>query len=108
MLGELLLLGARRTDLDADVVVARCVALEGIAAACEESYYLAGDEWQPNPWHAASALGPWGWARETRLHPIWVGLVSDHFPIEPATARALRQRLVEDGAAWASKRRRLS
>jgi hypothetical protein len=107
LLGELILLGARGTEATVEDVVERCAALERVAAACEQ-YYLPGDEWEPNPWFAASALGPWGWARETQLHAVWVGLVADHFPTEPAAARAMKQRLVEDGARWAAKRRRLS
>lgn len=107
LLGEIILLGARGSAADLEIVAARCAALERIAAGCEE-YYLPDRDWEPNPWHAASALGPWGWATETELHPVWVALVQDHAPTEPASARALRERLVADGARWAGKRRRLS
>lgn len=57
LLGELLLLGARGTDADPEAVAARCAALDRIAAACEE-YYLPGDDWDPNPWFAASSSVP--------------------------------------------------
>jgi hypothetical protein len=54
-----------------------------------------------------SAPGPSGWAPRSSLHPEWIGLVAEHFPDEPAAARTLKQRLLAEGARWATKPRRL-
>lgn len=107
VLGELILLGLQWRDADPAVIVARCAELERISGECEAEA-LPGDEWRPNPYHARSTLGPWGWATETTLHPVWVELVAQHFPAEPAPARVLKQRILADGAKWANKPRRLS
>lgn len=105
ILGELILLGARGGD-DAEVV-ARCAELERIVGECEE-YYLPGDDWRPNPWFAKTNVCPWGWWSATELHPVWIGLVAEHFPEAPEAARIIKMRLLADGARWADKRRRLS
>ena len=106
MLGELILLGAGGEAADAELVAARCAAVERITADCAE-YYLPGDDWQPNPWFASSAPAPWGWTSRSELHPVWFGLIAEHFPGAPAAARTLQQRLLAEGARWASRPRRL-
>jgi hypothetical protein len=39
-----------------------------------------------------------------QLHPVWLDLVAARFPVEPATAAAMKQHLLAGGARWTGRR----
>lgn len=49
----------------------------------------------------------WGLTHFDQLHPVWLDLVAARFPVEPATAAAMKQHLLAGGARRTGRRREL-
>jgi hypothetical protein len=102
LLGELLL--ARVDGLGPAAIEALCAALDARNARYHRWWEHEGASWTDQP---KSDEFLWSLTFFDQLHPVWLDLVTAHFPVEPAAAAAMKQRLLADGARWIDERRQL-
>ena len=101
VLAELLVAGQG----DPDSFKALRARLEELDTLSSE-YYLPGT-FDRNPRFAAGEAFVWGLTVFDQLHADWVALVVERFPSSPPAMARTRARLIESGATWASRTRRL-
>lgn len=90
----------------ADVDQLDDAAIEALCATLEER--SQPNESQARFTRAASDTLLWGLTVFDQLHSVWLDLITRRFPERPASAFALKQRLLTDGIPWLGERRVLS
>jgi hypothetical protein len=102
VLGELLLASVER--LDHAAIEALCIELEARDRRFHAWWEHEGGHWADQP---KSDELLWSLTIYDQLHPVWLDLVATRFPPQPPVAAAMKERLLRDGARWATLRRAL-